>query len=202
MAVVEYFYATHSVYAYLGASKFIEITSNQNHKIVHKPFNLPEAIIGAGSITIGERSAAHLDYFFRREVARWSEFRGVPLKTFLPTHHFNSLAPSSAMLIAGSGLGLNIDKLAHAMMKFHWLYDADLADKETLDTIARSVGIDPLPLLAVIESEQILKIFRANTMEAIKRSVFGSPTYIVDGDMFYGQDRLDLVERALVNPFQ
>ena len=202
MAVVEYFYATHSVYAYLGASKFIELTSNQNHEIIHKPFNLSEAIIGVGSITIGERNAAHLDYFFRREVERWSEFRGVPLKTFLPTHHFNSLLPSSAMLIAGSRLGLNIDRLAHAMMKFHWLYDADLADKETLVTIARSVEIDPLPLLALIESEEILKVFKANTMEAIKRSVFGSPTYIVDGDMFYGQDRLDLVERALVKPFQ
>jgi 2-hydroxychromene-2-carboxylate isomerase len=202
MAVVEYFYATHSVYAYLGASKFIELTGNQNHEIMHKPFNLSEAIIGVGSITIGERNAAHLDYFFRREVERWSEFRGVPLKTFLPTHHFNSLLPSSAMLIAGSGLGLNIDRLAHAMMKFHWLYDADLADKETLATIARSVDIDPLPLLALIESEKILKVFKANTMEAIKRSVFGSPTYIVDGDMFYGQDRLELLERALIKPFQ
>ena len=70
MAVVEYFYATHSVYAYLGASKFIELTSNQNHEIIHKPFNLSEAIIGVGSITIGERNAAHLvdgDMFYGQD---------------------------------------------------------------------------------------------------------------------------------------
>jgi len=202
MAIIEYFYATHSVYAYLGASTFSTITSNSDHIIIHKPYNLPEAITGIGSTNIGDRTEAHLDYFFRREIERWSEYREVPIKTFLPTHHFNSLVPSSAMIIAGIELGLEIDTLAHAMMKFHWLYDADLADKETLKTIANSIGIDPMPLFALSETEDILKTFKANTTEAIDRSIFGSPTYIVDGDMFYGQDRLELVERALTKPFQ
>ena len=202
MAIIEYFYATHSVYAYLGASKFNTITSGSDHIIIHKPYNLPEAITGIGSTNIGDRTEAHLDYFFRREIERWSEYREVPIKTFLPTHHFNSLVPSSAMIIAGIELGVEIDALAHAMMKFHWLYDADLADKETLKTIANSIGIDPIPLLALSETEDILKAFKANTIEAIDRSIFGSPTYIVDGDMFYGQDRLELLERALTKPFQ
>ena len=202
MAAIEYFYATHSVYAYLGASTFSKITSGSNHTIIHKPYNLPEAIIGVGSTNIGDRTEAHLNYFFRREIERWSEYREVPIKTFLPTHHFNSLLPSSAMIIAGIKLGLEIDTLAHAMMKFHWLYDADLADNETLKTIANSVDIDPIPLLGLSETEDIVKAFKANTTEAIDRSIFGSPTYIVDGDMFYGQDRLELVERALIKPFQ
>ena len=202
MAIIEYFYATHSLYAYLGASTFSAITSSSDHIIIHKPYNLPEAIKGIGSTDIGDRTEAHLDYFFRKEIERWSEYREVPIKTFLPTHHFNSLVPSSAMIIAGIELGLEIDTLAHAMMKFHWLYDADLADKETLKTIANSIGIDPMPLLALSETEDILKAFKANTIEAIDRSIFGSPTYIVDGDMFYGQDRLELVERALTKPFQ
>ena len=184
MAIIEYFYATHSVYAYLGASTFSTITSKSDHIIIHKPYNLPEAITGIGSTNIGDRTEAHLDYFFRREIERWSEYREVPIKTFLPTHHFNSLVPSSAMIIAGIELGLEIDTLAHTMMKFHWLYDADLADKETLKKIANSIGIDPMPLLALSETEDILKAFKANTVEAIDRSIFGSPTYIVDGDRF------------------
>ena len=202
MAIIEYFVYKRQVYAYLGASTFSAITSSSDHIIIHKPYNLPEAIKGIGSTNIGDRTEAHLDYFFRREIERWSEYREVPIKTFLPTHHFNSLVPSSAMIIAGIELGLEIDTLAHAMMKFHWLYDADLADKETLKTIANSIGIDPMPLLALSETEDILKAFKANTIEAIDRSIFGSPTYIVDGDMFYGQDRLELVERALTKPFQ
>jgi 2-hydroxychromene-2-carboxylate isomerase len=47
----------------------------------------------------------------------------------------------------------------------------------------------------------VQQAYRANTEEAIRRAVFGSPTYVVDGDMFYGQDRLELVERALQRPF-
>jgi 2-hydroxychromene-2-carboxylate isomerase len=59
-----------------------------------------------------------------------------------------------------------------------------------------------MPLLALSETEDILQTFKANTVEAIERSIFGSPTYIVDGDMFYGQYRLELIERALHKPFQ
>jgi 2-hydroxychromene-2-carboxylate isomerase len=63
------------------------------------------------------------------------------------------------------------------------------------------VGIDPSPLLEIASSQEVLKIYEENTKEAIKRSVFGSPTYFIDGDMFYGQDHLELVERALIEPF-
>ena len=61
-----------------------------------------------------------------------------------------------------------------------------------------TVDVDPWPLLEISNSKEVLKIFAENTKEAIDRSVFGSPTYFVDGDMFYGQDHLELVERALV----
>jgi 2-hydroxychromene-2-carboxylate isomerase len=58
-----------------------------------------------------------------------------------------------------------------------------------------------VPLLDLALSPEVKTIYRANTDEAIRRSVFGSPTYFVDGDMFYGQDRLDMVERALRKPY-
>ncbi|MDZ4134700.1 MAG: DsbA family protein, partial [Paracoccaceae bacterium] len=62
-------------------------------------------------------------------------------------------------------------------------------------------GLDPAPLLAAAVSPETLATYAANTDEAIRRSVFGSPTYFVGGDMFYGQDHLELVERALRQPF-
>lgn len=63
--------------------------------------------------------------------------------------------------------------------------------------LATGVGLDPEPLLAAALSDEVQAIYEANTVEAIERSVFGSPAYFVDGDMFYGQDRLEMVERAL-----
>jgi len=104
-------------------------------------------------------------------------------------------------VIAGLTQGHNVDQLAHAMLRDHWRLDADLADRGTLTKIAESIGLDPAPLLEAALTEEIQAKYRANSAEAIKRSVFGSPTFFVDGDMFYGQDRLEMVERALRQPY-
>ena len=83
----------------------------------------------------------------------------------------------------------------------HWRYDANLDDRETLFKLAHGAGIDPEPLLAAAMLEQTQAIYESNTQEAIERSVFNSPTYFVDGDIFYGQDYLEMVERAPLQPF-
>ena len=94
-----------------------------------------------------------------------------------------------------------MDRLAHRMLQAHWRDDADLADRETLARLGGEVGLDPAPLLAAALSPEAQAAYEANTEAAIGRSVFGSPSYFVDGDMFYGQDRLELIERALERRF-
>ena len=79
--------------------------------------------------------------------------------------------------------------------------DADLADATTLASLGAKAGLDPVPLLDAALSPESRAVYEANAEEAIRRSVFGSPTYFVHGDMFYGQDRLELVERTLKQPF-
>ena len=108
---------------------------------------------------------------------------------------------SNGMLIAGLLQGTNIDRLAHGMLEAHWRDDADLADSDTLSRLGAEVGLDSRSLLDAALSAEVLAVYGANTEEAIERSVFGSPTYFVDGDMFYGQDHLEMVERALERPF-
>ena len=101
MATIEYFYAAHSAYAYLGSKRFMEIAAAAGRTIAHKPYDLRVGITGVGSKTIGERTEGHLEYFFGREVERWSEYRDAPVKKRLPTHHHKSITPSNTMLIAG-----------------------------------------------------------------------------------------------------
>ncbi len=107
----------------------------------------------------------------------------------------------NGMLIAAVLQGVNSDQLAHCLLEAHWRDDADLADRPTLARLGRAAALDPEPLLEAALSAEVMAAYRATTEEAIRRSVFGSPTYFVDGDMFYGQDHLELVERALVQPF-
>lgn len=198
---IEYFYAVHSAFAYLGSARFMAIAAASGRRIAHKPVDLRRVVAEAGAVPFGSRSRAHAAYFFGREIERWSEERDAPWMGRIPTHHANDITLPNCMLIAGLTLGLDMDRLAHALLEAHWRHDADLADRSALAAIGQSAGLDPVPLLDLAPSAEVQTIYQANTEEAIRRSVFGSPTYFVDGDMFYGQDRLDMIERALRQPY-
>lgn len=201
MPEIEYYYSAHSVYAYLGSARLMDIAAAANRRIVHKPIKLTRVIDNNALVPAYGRSKVWSAYFFGREVERWAQARNAPVMDGRPTHHDNDMTLSNCMLIAGLVLGENIDKLAHGMLEAHWRDDADLADRKTLVRIGEAAGLDPLPLLLAAEAPEISDIYEKNTVDAIERSVFGAPTYFVDGDMFYGQDRLEMVERALVSPF-
>jgi 2-hydroxychromene-2-carboxylate isomerase len=192
MADIEYFYAAHSAYAYLGSARFMEIAHAAGRTIVHKPYDLRRAIEAVGSRPFGQRSPAHIAYYFGREIERWSQERNAPIATTRPTHHANDITLPNCLLIAAQDRADTIDSLAHALLEAHWRDDADLADPATLQRLADDAGFDGAALLAAAETPAVKAIYAANTDEAIARSVFGSPTYFVDGDMFYGPDRLDM----------
>ena len=201
MRKIEYFYSAHSAFAYLGSARLMEICRIHGCQLDHRPMDLRPVIDGVGGLPVDGRTRAHVDYFFGREIERWSELRNVPVIGHRPTHHDHALELPNGMLIAAAQQGADIDRLAHALLQAHWRDDADLADAPTLARIAVAVGIDAAPLLGAALSTPVQRQHQANTREAIDRSVFGSPTYVLDGDMFYGQDHLEMLERALAKPF-
>ncbi len=195
---IEYFYAAHSAFAYLGAWELQRIADEAGARIVHRPYEFAPVLAAAGSTVIGTRSKAHVHYFFGRELVRWAEWRNLPMLRHRPTYHDNALSLANGMIIAA---GDQADALSRAILQAHWRDDADHADGATLVRLAGEVGLDGAALLQAAQSDAVKAKHAANTDEAIRRSVFGSPTYFVDGDMFYGQDRLMMVERALARPF-
>ncbi len=198
---IEYFYSSHSAYAYIGAQRLMEIAARFDCKVIHRPFELSPAVEKSGAPPFAGRTQAHVDYYFGREIERWAAYRGVPIVNHRPTHHDQPLVLSSGMLIAAGLAGLDQNALSHAILKAHWAEDIDLMDKAALSKAAHSVGVDPAPLLARALSDEVSQIYAANTAEAIARNVFGSPTYFLDGDMYYGQDHLDLMAHAMTTPF-
>jgi 2-hydroxychromene-2-carboxylate isomerase len=201
MADIEYFYSAHSAFAYFGSARLMEIARAADSRIIHKPIELNRVVEANGPGWTGSLTPARYAYFFGREIGRWAEARNAPVMGRRPTYHDNDMTLANGMLIAGIKQGIDVDTLAHAMLEAHWRDDADLADAKTLATLAQKVSLDPAPLLDAALSPETRAVYEANTEEAIRRSVFGSPTYFVHGDMFYGQDRLELVERTLKRPF-
>lgn len=195
---IEYFYAAHSAYAYLGAWELERIASDSGWRIAHRPFDFAPVMAAAGGAPFRARSKAHIDYFFGREMRRWAEWRGLPMIRHRPTHHDNPLNLANGMIIAADGAA---GPLSRAILQAHWEADADIADPATLIGLADGIGLAGEALLTQAQSAEIRARHEANTQEAIVRGVFGSPTYFVRGDMFYGQDRLAMVERAIQKPF-
>jgi 2-hydroxychromene-2-carboxylate isomerase len=195
---LEYFYSAHSAYAYLGAWELERITKAAGVEITHRPFDFHPVMAAAGSKSIGQRSAAHVEYFFGREMVRWAEWRDLPMIRHRPTYHDNPLAMPNGIIIAA---GPDAGPLSRAILQAHWRDDADIADAQVLRDLANGVGLDGPSLAIAAQSEDVQAQHKINTDEAVSRNVFGSPTYFVDGDMFYGQDRLAQVERALQTPF-
>lgn len=201
MSEIEYFYSAQSAYAWLGSATFMEIAKSAGRQIVHKPVALDQLVAGAGSVAFRERPIKVRNYVFNRELERWAEFRGLKTLGRRPANHHHSPDLANCMLIAALQQGHNINQLAHRMLTDHWGEEADLADRETLKRLAIAVGLDGEALLEVAGTKAIRDAYAANTREAVERGVLGSPTYVVDGDLFYGQDHLELVERALKQPF-
>ena len=201
MTQIEYVYSAHSAFAYLGSAELGRLCAQPGVTLIHKPVLLTPVVEAQGSQPFRQRSQAHVDYFFGREIERWAEYRDVPIVRFRPTHHDADYSLASGLIIALGETGPGTDDMAHALLEAHWRDDADLSDAKTLAKIAAGLGHDPAVLLRQAASDPVQATLRANSEWARGRNVFGSPTYIVDGDPFYGQDRLALVERAISRPF-
>lgn len=202
MSVIEYVYSAHSAFAYLGSAELYRICADHNATLIHKPILLSPVVKAQSSQPFRARSQAYVDYFFGREIERWAEFRNVPVIRFRPTFHDADYSLASGMIIALGETGQGTDAMAHRLLEAHWREDADLSDIKTLVTVAKELGHDPDILVDRAKSDQIQAKLNDNTSWACANNIFGSPTYIVNGDPFYGQDRLDLVQRALRQPFQ
>ena len=201
MSVIEYIYSAHSAFAYLGSKELSAICSRHRVTLIHKPVLLSPVVEAQGSLPFAARSQAHVDYFFGREIERWAEYRDVPIIKFRPTHHDADYSLASGMILALGDRGIKTDRMAHGLLEAHWRDDADLSCRRTLGVLATNLGLDADSLLEIAASAPIQEKLQANSIWAKEQNVFGSPTYLVNGDLFYGQDHLELVERALVQPF-
>jgi 2-hydroxychromene-2-carboxylate isomerase len=196
--VIEYFYSAHSAYAYLGAWELDRIARESGWRVAHRPFDFWPVVSAAGGPPLKDRTGAHVGYFFGREMKRWAEWRELPMISHRPTFHDAPLALPNGLIVAA---GEKADALSRAILQAHWRDDADISDLATLAALAEAEGFEADPLLERARSAEVRAQLEENIQEAIARNVFGSPTYFVRGDMFYGQDRLEMVARAIERPF-
>jgi len=195
--VCQYFFAAHSPWAYLGHERLVAMAARHGVQIEIKPCDLSNVFGVSGGLPLAKRAPQRQAYRLV-ELARWSEFLGIPLK---PQPQFFPVSPELAnrMIVAarlsyGSDVALT---LAGAIMRALWAEDRNIGDEATLVLVAGGCNLDGRALVASAQTASVQAEYDNNTAEANAASVFGSPWYVLDGENFWGQDRLDFLERAM-----
>lgn len=193
--IVDYYLSLNSPYAYLGSREFEAILKRQGAQAQVKPISLAKIFPESGGLPLPKRAPQRQAYRLV-ELERWAKTRGVPLN--LHPKFFPAAEEDAARLVAAAeASGGDPLKLTHAILRAVWAEERNIADSDTLRALARETGHDAAKLSAKAQQPQALATFEGYTQEALKRRVFGSPTYVYKDELFWGQDRLDFLERAL-----
>ncbi|MAQ15702.1 MAG: disulfide bond formation protein DsbA [Sandaracinus sp.] len=193
---VEFFFDTSSPYTYLASTQMAGLAERTGATVEWRPF-----LLGGLFQSIGNQAPATLaarGRYMARDLQRWARRYGVPFNW--PSRFPMNTIPAQRMLVAlreAEG-DAACASLAARLFTAYWVDDADLKDPAVLTAAATGAGFDGAALLERTQDPAVKEGLKAATAEAEQRGAFGAPTFYVGGEMFFGNDRLLLVEDALM----
>ncbi len=197
MAHIDYYFSLISPWTYLGSRRLEQIAARHRATIRPFPVDLGRVFPISGGLPLAKRAPQRQAYRLV-ELARWRDFLKVPLNIhpqFFPANETQAAACVIATrLDHGDAKAV---ELSHAIMHGVWAGEKNTADPATLKEIIASVGLDAEATMKRALQPDIAATRDKDTEAAIALNVFGAPTYVIDGELFWGQDRLDFVERKL-----
>ena len=187
--VIDYYLSLQSPWSYLGHERSVEIAARHGAALRIRPVDFSEIFPATGGLPLPKRAPARQAYRLV-ELDRWRTYLALPLN--LHPAHF----PTNDKLAAAREAGGDAVRLAGATLKAVWAEQRDIALPETLHAIAAELGMDGVDLVAEAERDAGQRL-AADTAAALGAGVFGAPSYIYRDQLFWGQDRLEFLDRAL-----
>ena len=194
---VDYYLAPQSPWTYLGHQRFHDLARAAGAQIRVRPFGLGGRVFPvSGGLPLAKRAPQRRAYRLV-ELQRYSRWLGVPL---VPEPRFFPVAgDDAARLIIAVDLAEGVDAamgLAGAVLRAVWAEQRHIADEAVLAQLLHENGL-PAARLDDAHSQRVQQCYDDYTQRAIDAGVFGAPSYVIDGEIYWGQDRLDFVERRL-----
>ncbi len=188
---IEFFWDAASPYTYLAATQIEAVARRCGARLVWKPFLLGKVFEATGNRAPASVPAKGKHLF--EDLRRWARLYGVPFQ-FPKIFPINTVA---ALRVACALPEEQRAAWAKAVMQCYWGKDGDISQPEVLKSVAAELKLDGDKLLAATQEPAIKDQLRAYTDEAVKRGVFGAPAFFVGEQMFWGNDRLVLLEEFL-----
>lgn len=195
MTEIDYYYTALSPWAYLGHAAIRDVADRHGVRLNARPVLISAVWAASGSVPLPQRSATRQRYRFI-ELQRYAELRGLPI-VYKPAPVDPSLADLCAAAIALEG-GDPLD-YAGRMLSARWAEGRDIADEAVVAAALEASGFDPVPIIAAARSEAASALRQRYSEEAVAADAIGVPSYVLNGEVFWGQDRIDLLDRALAS---
>lgn len=193
--VIDYYLTLNSPWANFGSRRFSEIAQRHAAQVRVKPVNFGEVFSRTGGLPLPKRAPERQAYRLV-ELQRWSDYLGIPIH--LEPAHFPAAEQTAARIVIAAGeTGGNPLALAQAFGQAVWEQQRDIGDPATCEAIVLETGHQAPELLAKAAEAATQARYEALTEEAVARGVFGAPSYVYRDEIFWGQDRLDFLDRAL-----
>ena len=190
---IEYYYSVASPYAYMGIDRFQELVKKYSLEVLEKPFDLVGKVFPeTGGVPVPKRHPARQKYRLT-EIERFGKKNNLKInkqpKFFPPADPHKAALFTIATIENGQSLNFGKEVLTKL-----WADEQDISQDTVLENICNKLNINFSELKKQAETEEIKNIYLSNSQEAIDKGVFGAPSFILDDELFWGQDRLDFLE--------
>jgi 2-hydroxychromene-2-carboxylate isomerase len=194
MAVIDYYLFPLSPFCYLAGDRLEAVAARRGARIVYRPFQLFRVFEATGTPPVKDRHVSRQQYRLQ-DIARVARMEELPVN-LQPAHWPTNPAPASAAIVnAQAAGGGDLGGLARGFLRAVWAEDRDIADDAVVRDVLAAHGFEPD--LADRDLLGAMETLERNTEEALRRGVFGAPTYVVGGEVFWGQDRLPHLDAHL-----
>lgn len=194
---IDYYFSFQSPWAYIGHQAFLEVVRRHRAAVNYKPFALPSLYSETGGVPLAQRHPLRQQYRLI-ELQRWRSRRGLDFHLHPRHWPFNGRLADGVAIAIGE-MGKDPQAFASSVFRAIWEEQRDLADPAMVVMLADKAGFAGEKLVEQSGSSEVDAIYEKNRQDGIAHGVFGSPAYVLDGEPFWGQDRIDLLDDALTS---
>ena len=194
---IDYYVSLNSPWTHLGAARIEAMAARHGATMRVWPVDFGTIFPASGGLPLPKRAPQRQAYRWQ-ELARWREAVGEPIQIHPKFFPANELPSDTCVIAVRETLGdAAAIALAHRVLKALWQEDQNPGDPATLAQLIRDVGLDAEAVMQLAADPKWAERRTADTQTALDRGVFGAPTYVIGEDIFWGQDRLEFVEKRL-----
>ena len=195
MTTISYFFTVQSPWSYIGHAAFTRVAAARGATIDYRPVSLGAIFPATGGLPLAKRHPARQRYRLL-ELQRWKAKRGLAMNIW-PAHWPLDPTLVDAVVIAVAAGGADVEAVLPRFYAGVFEREEDLADPGVIGRVLREAGLDADAILDAARTAAIRDAYDANARLALDAGVVGAPGYVLHGEVFWGQDRLELLDDAL-----